>query len=89
MLWRFTTDQRTAKNHPIYLFKWFHGTQNDGLTSPDSLRNGIHSTAGGVAAALVTGVSDGTNTRVYCGPRGAVAQSSTVMPLLHMREFPT
>jgi len=89
MLWKFTTDQRTTKNHPIYLYKWFHGTQTDGATSPDSLRNGIHSTAGGVISDIVAGLSDGTLTRKYCGPYGAVAQSGTCNALLHNREFPT
>jgi len=89
MLWRFTTDQRSTKNHPIYLFKWFHGTQSDGATAPDTLRNGIQSTAGGKITALLAGISDGTLTRAYCGPRGAVAQTGTCNLLLHAREFPT
>lgn len=89
MLWRFTTTQRTTKNHPIYLFKWFHGTQSEGATSPDTLRAGIYSTAGGQITSLVAGVSDGTLTRKYCGPFGAVAQAGTCNTLLHAREFPT
>lgn len=89
MLWRFTTDQRTSKNHPIYLFKWWHGMQTDGATSPDTLRGGIHSTASSPVADLIAGYSDGTNTRIYCGPRGAVAQAGTVNTLLYAREFPT
>lgn len=89
MLWRFTTDQRTTKNHPIYLFKWFHGMQTDGLTSPDTLRNGIRTTAAGSITSLLAGLSDGTNTRIYCGPRGAVAQTGIVNTQLHIREFPT
>lgn len=89
MLWRFTTTQRTTKNHPIYLYKWFHGTQTDGATSPDTLRTGIASTAASVITALLSGISDGTLTRMYCGPFGAVAQAGTVNPKLHIREFPT
>lgn len=89
MLWKFATDQRTSKNHPIYLFKWFHGMQTDGATSPDTLRAGIASTAASVISSLVAGISDGTLTRHYCGPFGAVAQSGTCNPKLHMREFPT
>lgn len=89
MLWKFTTDQRTTKNHPIYLFKWWHGMQTDGATSPDSLRSGIASTAATPIAALVSGISDGTNTRKYAGPRGAVAQTGTCLSTLHAREFPT
>lgn len=89
MLWRFSTTQRSTKNHPIYLFKWFHGTQTDGATSPDTLRSGIHSSCSSVIAAIVAGLSDGTLTRVYCGPRGAVAQSGTCDTLLAVREFPT
>lgn len=89
MLWRFTTDQRSTKNHPIYLYKWFHGTQSDGSTSPDTLRAGIHSSAAPPIAAILAGLSDGTLTRIYAGPRGAVAQSGTCNTLLHVREFPT
>lgn len=86
---RFSTDQRSVKNHPIYLYKWFHGMQSDGLTSPDTLRTGIHTTLGGQLSTLLAGISDGTNTRQYCGPRGAVAQSVILNTLLHAREFPT
>ncbi len=89
MLWRFTTDARTTKNHPIYLFKWFHGMQTDGLTAPDTLRAGIQSTNASHLATILAGISDGTNTRFYTGPFGAVAQTGTVNTLLHMREFPT
>lgn len=89
MLWRFTTTQRTTKNHPVYLFKWFHGVQTDGATSPDSLRAGIASTAASVITACLAGVSDGTLTRKYCGPFGAVAQAGTCNAQLHIREFPT
>lgn len=89
MLWRFTTTQRSTKNHPIYLYKWWHGMQTDGMTSPDTLRSGLQSTAQSVVNAIVAGISDGTNTRIYCGPRGAVAQAGTCMTLLHAREFPT
>lgn len=89
MLWRFTTDQRTTKNHPIYLFKWFHGMQTDGATSPDSLRAGIVATAATPISSLLSGISDGTNSRKYCGPRGAVALSGTCYSTLHAREFPT
>lgn len=89
MLWKMTTDQRTTKNHPIYLFKWWHGMQTDGATSPDTLRAGIQTTNAGHATTLMAGLSDGTLTRKYCGPFGAVAQSASVNTQLHIREFPT
>lgn len=89
MLMRFLTDARSTKNHPIYLYKWFHGMQTNGSTAPDVLRAGIASTAAGGVSDLIAGFSDGTNTRKYCGPRGAVAQTGTVESDLHMREFPT
>lgn len=89
MLWRMTTDQRTSKNHPIYLFKWFHGVQDDGASSPDLLRSGLLTTNQGNATSLMSGLSDGTLTRKYCGPFGAVAQAASVNAQLHIREFPT
>ncbi len=88
ILVRYATDQRSTKNHAIYLFTWIHGVQTDGTTSPDTPLSGQKAAWATRAGNLVTGYSDGTLTRKRAGPRGAVAQSSSVEDYLHMREFP-
>lgn len=86
---RFSTDQRSTKNHPIYLYKFWHAVQTDGLTTPDTLRNGLRTTMGGIASDLIAGFSDGSLTRKYTGPRGAVALGQIVETFLGHRDFPT
>jgi hypothetical protein len=86
---RFTTDQRTTKNHPIYLYKWFHGVWAADNPRPELLSGTLRTQIGTFAALIVAGVSDGVQVRQYCSPRGAVAQDHLIEEYLHMREFPT
>jgi hypothetical protein len=88
ILIRFTTDQRTSKNHPIYLFNWIHGVQTNGTTDPDTPLGGQKAAWTTRANDLVVGFSDGTLTRKRAGPNGAVAQSGVAEDYLHVREFP-
>lgn len=84
---RWTTDARTGKNHPIYLFKYFHGVYNnsaDPADIPSSVNNvGLVALRDG----LVSGVSDGVNTYHLCGPYGAVALVGTIQNLIGHRDF--
>lgn len=86
---RFTTTQRSSKNHPIYLFKWFHAVRAGGSGSAETLDSGLKSNINSNMGTILGGLSDGTNTRFYCGPFGAVAQTRTVETYTHAREFPT
>jgi len=86
---KFTTTQRSTKNHPIYLFKWFHAVRSGGSGAADTLDSGLGGNIASNMTTVLAGLSDGTNTRSYCGPFGAVAQSRTVETYVHMREFPT
>lgn len=87
ILVRFTTTQRTSKNHPIYLYNWIHGVQTDGTTSPDTPLSGQKAAWTTRAASLVAGYTDGTLNRIRCGPNGAVAQSGAAETYLHHRDF--
>lgn len=89
LLLKFTTTARSTKNHPIYLFKFIHCVPTGGATSPDIPDSGYVSTATSRYGNFVSGLSDGTNNRILCGPRGAVAQSMVVETYLHHRDFPT
>jgi len=86
---RFSTAVRSTKNHPIYLYKFIHAVQTDGLTAQETLRAAIVSNLDAYAIALIAGLSDGTTTYKLAGPRGAVAQGHITEPYLHGRDFPT
>jgi hypothetical protein len=86
---RFSTSQRTSKNHPIYLFKYIHGViLSNGQPGDviDTTQQGRFAT---FAADCVTGFSDGTSTRHITGPYGAVAIGQFTSTYAHHRDFPT
>lgn len=87
---RYATTARTSKNHPIYLFNYYHtpiqvsvSGSNDG-----ALASGMVSALQTYATAWITGFSDGTNTYVRAGPNGATATSRSVLPYISHRDFP-
>jgi len=84
---RYSTTQRSVKNHPIYLGNYYHD-----IIRSDTDQNQVSTTMLGALQEYATdwlaGYSDGTNTRVRCGPRGAVAQAAAVSPFLTHRDFP-
>lgn len=86
---RYDTTQRTSKNHPIYLFNYYHGAIG-GTTKAtvDTLNSSQRTALGTYAAAWITGFSDGTNTLKRAGPNGAVAQGAFVEEYITHRDFP-
>lgn len=89
ILARFSTDRRTSKNHPIYLFKYWHGARKANGDPGDNLLTLQYNHAVDVATDMVAGYSDGSTTRHVCGPFGAVALGFVVSPYIHHRDFPT
>lgn len=87
-LLRFTTDQRSTKNHPIYLFNYIHDAYAGSGSTKETVQSGMKGHWDTRAAALVAGYSDGTLTRHRAGPRGAVAQSGACETFLTHRDFP-
>ena len=89
-LLRYTTDQRTSKNHPIYLFNYIRGITlaQQGADDPQ-LQSGQLSAINTYGSAWLAGFSDGTNTYTRAGPNGAVAQSRSTSSYPHHRDFPT
>lgn len=85
---RFGTTARSIKNHPIYLFKWFHAVYVVDPANAEKLLTGLRSNMQSNMTTILAGLSDGTTTRDYCGPFGAVAQDRLVEEYVHMREFP-
>lgn len=88
-LTKFTTTQRTSKNHPIYLFKYRHDVAAALGSDRELLHNDVKTNIQDYDAHWVTGfLVDGT-TRPLTGPRGAVAQTRIVETYLTHRDFPT
>lgn len=85
---RFATAARTSKNHPIYLFNYYHGAYQDSSLTPDTLNLSQKTAMGTYAAAWITGFSDGVTTYNRAGPNGATATGQLVEPLLTHRDFP-
>lgn len=85
---RYTTTQRTSKNHPIYLFNYYHGCfYSSSAASIDTIAASYQTALATYASAWLTGFSDGTNTYTRAGPNGAVAQTRLVETYLTHRDF--
>lgn len=86
---RYSTDQRTSKNHPIYLFSYMHDAlqalSGTDFEAGDSNQTIHYNTIG---SNWVSGYSDGTTTYHRAGPNGAVAQDHFVSSELTHRDFP-
>lgn len=86
---RYSTAARSSKNHPIYLFNYYHRPWiNNTLTAKDKLASDQVSTYNTFASAWVAGISDGTVTHVRCSPNGAVATGVAIEEYVTHRDFP-
>lgn len=85
---RYTTSQRTSKNHPLYLFNYYHGMVAAGYPNQDSVAATQATALGTYANAWVSGFSDGVTTYKKAGPMGAVAQGYVVETYITHRDFP-
>lgn len=89
MLVRFSTDQRTSKNHPIYLFKYIKPARCAvSETGADALPANMTSALNTYGSSLIAGLSDGTSTRHMCGPFGAVGLDHLTETYVTHRDFP-
>jgi hypothetical protein len=86
-LLRYSTLARSHKNHPVYLFNYFHGCYDDD-TGYDLLNLVQKAAIEAYGTAWITGFTDGTGARERCGPHGAGATSRRVDPSIRHRDFP-
>lgn len=86
---RYSTADRSSKNHPIYLFNYYHAAYAapGGITA-DTLYTTQRTAMGVYAASWITGFSDGALTLTRCGPNGHNATGSLVETLLTHRDLP-
>ena len=91
VLLRYSTAARSTKNHPVYLFNYFHGAidYDSGSGHPEGTLYIPQKTAVETYAdAWIAGFSDGTNTYNRAGPNGAAATSRLVDQWIRHRDFP-
>jgi hypothetical protein len=84
---RYSTIARSTKNHPVYLFNYYHGAYREASTT-DAIATDWAAALDTYADAWVTGFTDGTGARERCGPRGAGAVSASVNGFIRHRDFP-
>jgi hypothetical protein len=85
---RYSTADRTEKNHPLYLFNYKHHTGLSTTGAFDLLNAAEKTAIETYAAAWVAGFSDGAVTHKRCGPNGNLATGYLVNQYLHHRDFP-
>jgi len=88
---RFSTAARSTKNHPIYLFKYFHGAYAlaDSSTSHDLLEANQKAAMSTYAGSWISGFSDGTITALLASPQGSLATGHAQEEYLTHRDFPS
>lgn len=85
---RYATTARSSKNHPIYLYNYYHGAQGTQGGAGDTQNAQQKTAMQNYAAAWIAGFSDGTLTCVRAGPNGATATGYLVESYLTHRDLP-
>lgn len=88
-LLRYSTSYRSSKNHPIYLFNYFHtfGVQSNAAWA-DALNSDQKALLNTYATAWITGFSDGTATHHRTGPSGHAGTGLLINDNLTHRDLP-
>ena len=86
---RYATTARTSKNHPIYLFNYYHGVGAQTGPPADTLYTAQGTALGTYAGIWIgAGFSDGTQAYNRAGPNGATATGLVVEAFLSHSDFP-
>jgi hypothetical protein len=86
---RYSTPDRSSKNHPVYCFNYYHSIGTDESVADSDTLASIQLTAMSTyATAWITGFSDGTTTVHRSRPSGDLCTGSLVHPLITHRDLP-
>lgn len=86
---RYSTAARSSKNHPIYLFNYYHAAQTaGGAGGKDTVAATTKTGLDALADAWVNGISDGTNFYSRTSPVGHNATGYVTESLLTHRDLP-
>jgi hypothetical protein len=86
---RYSTPDRSTKNHPIYCFNYYHACGWQGsLAQADTLNSAQAAAMLTYATHWITGFSDGTTTYNRSRPSGDLCTGSIVEPFITHRDLP-
>lgn len=86
---RYSTADRSSKNHPVFLFNYYHCAGWGVGASPDLLNPAQATALGTYATDWITGFSDGAVTHKRCRPNStSLATGSLVEQYLTHRDLP-
>lgn len=88
VLVRYATADRTPKNHPIYLYNWYHSVLLNSITNPDVVNSSQVTALNTYSAGWISGVTDGTVVHHRAGPNGSLATGALVSTVTKHRDFP-
>lgn len=87
VLVRYATTARTPKNHPVYLFNYYHDAFY--AAAPDTTSSNQVTSFGTYGGSWISpGFSDGTTSYVRAGPNGATGTGVLVEGTIRHRDFP-
>jgi hypothetical protein len=86
---RFSTPDRSTKNHPVYCFNYFHAVGSAASTgAPDTVCAQQLTAIQTYASAWVTGFSDGVTTYKRSRPTGDLCTAALAESLITHRDLP-
>jgi hypothetical protein len=86
---RYSTPDRSTKNHPVYCFNYYHAIAAQAGVAPyDTLNTAQRTAMATYGAAWITGFSDGTTTFHRSRPTGDLCTGVLVNPLISHRDLP-
>jgi hypothetical protein len=89
VLVRYSTPDRSTKNHPVYCFNYYHGAMADSTaTTSDNVNPGMSSALATYGAAWIAGFSDGAVTFHRSRPTGDLCTGVVVKAFLTHRDLP-
>jgi hypothetical protein len=88
-LLRMATTKKSAKNHPVFCFSYFHNVYfNTSSGLPDTLLAGQKTAIEGYGDSWKNGLSIGGRTYLRTTPDGALTTGRLVSPFITHRDFP-
>jgi hypothetical protein len=85
---RYSTAARSSKNHPVYLFNYYHAAYSI-TNQPDNILATLQAAMATYAGTWIgAGFSDGATSYNRAGPNGASATGVLVESLITHRDLP-
>lgn len=85
---KWTTAKRSTKNHPVYLFNYWHAVVCTSSSTINTLETGQKAAMEAYGADWIAGFTDGTNDHHRTGPDGTLAIDMSVDAFVTHRDFP-